>query len=156
MLSAQKPICSRRFLEIDPDFLPRMCCRPLLIRYRRNVFSFVYFLPIIWVSLRPEFPPKINDQIFGGEKKKSSVTSWQGHIEHVCKSSGYISRKRGELLTLNKFGPFILNQLVSIAFFPPIPWHPRNISANTDRNVSTNRLSESFGIALMLRLSVIV
>ena len=59
----------------------------------------------------PNVSPKI-PKIYLAKKKKHSYTAWQGFIQHVCKQSASISKKRSGHWMLNRFEAMCLNQPV--------------------------------------------
>ena len=77
--------CPRRFWEMDPEIwhtCPMNPCQPVTV-----------FFPARYVFWGGVFG-SYEIQKFWRKKTTHSSTAWQGRIEHVCKQSGYISKKR--------------------------------------------------------------
>ena len=111
MFSARKPKCSRRFGEIYPEILHTCSmspCRPV----DERCFVFLCFSPGIWDFLRANFFFFFWTTKYLA-KKTHSHTVWERVDRGSCNTCAKIqdlSRKRRELPTLHKFGPFNLNQ----------------------------------------------
>ena len=75
-------------------------------------------------------------------KIHGSVTGWQELVEHVCKTSEYISRKRRELPHLDIFGAFTLNQPVP-GCGVPCRWHQNNAMVRAPEKTRKKKVHHS-------------
>ena len=90
---------------------------PLPSLLRMEFFVFLFFSAKMWGPLKPKYLQKIQKpkhlvKNTKKRKKKHSLKARQGHIKHVCKSSGSNSQKRRGHWRLKEFGVLCLNQPV--------------------------------------------
>ena len=99
-------LMSTPFLRVKTlKFCTRVECAPA--KTSTNVFSF--FLPKMWGSLKTKISPKYL-------AKKKDWKTRQGHIKHLCKTSGSITQKRRGHWHLKEFGASCLNHQVRTIF----------------------------------------
>ena len=99
-MSAQNSKCRHRFREIGPDLFAHVFYESLPSHWRFLGGG----LPVTLHVLEPKYPKNKRRKthfVFGEkkkkieEKKRRTVTGWQGFIEHVCQISGsYLHKKR--------------------------------------------------------------
>ena len=134
--TAQGPKCPRRCLR---DKTLTFCTRVLYAPAEPlNEWGFLLvFPPEMWDPLRPEYPKNTKHKYLA--KKKRLLTVRQGHVEHVCKVPGSVSKTAWHW-SLNEFRAISLKQPVHrkalVAFYVGI-WYCRVFMYQVTRKMTT-------------------